>query len=314
MLDNARKPSVNCFKDAKMLLDRPEELRARAGEDGYLFFRDALDKTKLLEVRKQILLILSGWGLLDPEHDVMDGMANYAAVNRLPEEDVRGFGVPAELYRAVQSLESFHALAHETSLINIFRTLFRTGVFPHPRNIARLMLPHEQVRATPPHQDFIHIQGAPDTWTAWFPLGDCPRELGGLSMLEGSQRSGVIGVIEHQGGAGGLESILCDMDLDWADDDYRLGDVIIFHSCTVHRALPNRLGNRIRLSCDFRYQPVGLPVDPSSLQPHGGTEYFSWKELYEGWSDESLQYYWKSYDLDYSQWDESIRWQKEKIC
>jgi hypothetical protein len=83
---------------------------------------------------------------------------------------------------------------------------------------------------------------------------------------------------------------------------------------TVHRALPNQLGNQVRLSCDFRYQPVDMPVDPSSLQPHEGTEYFTWNELYEGWRDSWLQYYWKSYNLDFSEWDESIRWQKEKIC
>lgn len=314
MIDNATKAAAKTFKDAVALLERPEELRSRAEEDGYLFFRDVLDKRKLLEVREQILGILCDQGLLDSGRALMDGIADYEAVNRLTREEVRGFGVTADIYRKVQKLESFHALAHQPAILNIYRTLFQADVFPHPRNIARLMLPHESMRATPPHQDFIHIQGTPSTWTAWFPLGDCPRALGGLSMLEGSHRSGVLNVTGHEGGAGGLESILCQMDLDWAEDDYRLGDIIIFHSCTVHRALPNRLGNQVRLSCDFRYQPVGMPVDPSSLQPHGGTNYFTWNELYEGWRDSRLQYYWKAYALDYSEWDESIRWQKEKLC
>ena len=57
----------------------------------------------------------------------------------------------------------------------------------------------------PPHQDFIHIQGSPNVWTAWLPLGDCAHDLGGLSLLVGSHKVGVLAVSRALG-AGGLRT------------------------------------------------------------------------------------------------------------
>ncbi|RXZ81334.1 phytanoyl-CoA dioxygenase [Paenibacillaceae bacterium] len=313
-MDNALKPASKSFVDSTPLLKHPEALQERAEKSGYLFFRNVLDKDRLLEVRKLILEILNSRGLVSQYHPVDEGIADYDQVNKLPSEAVVGYGVPMDLYQEVQKLEAFHALAHQPALLELFAVLFGEAALPHPRNIARLMLPHESVKTTPPHQDFIHIQGTPATWTAWFPLGDCSKELGGLAILEGSHQEGVLHVTQHQGGAGGLEAILCELDLEWAEGDYQLGDVIVFHSCTVHKAQPNRMGNKIRLSCDFRYQPLSQPIDQGSLQPHGGRGLYTWEELYEGWQDKSIQYYWERHGMTLSEWNETVRWQKDKIC
>ena len=61
-----------------------------------------------------------------------------------------------------------------------------------PLSISRIMVPGTNFIPTPAHQDFIHIQGTKNVWTAWFPLGDCPRELGGLTVLVGSQADGLL--------------------------------------------------------------------------------------------------------------------------
>jgi ectoine hydroxylase-related dioxygenase (phytanoyl-CoA dioxygenase family) len=310
MIDTAKKSATKEFQDSSLLLHDPTELRARAEKDGYLFFRGLFSTEKLSLLRLQILEILQRWNLLDRSQALMAGIADVEAVNKLSDESVQGYGFPVELYLEIQQLELFQAVAHDKALLDALRTLFQTEPFPHPKTIARVVLPHREVHATPPHQDFLHIQGTPVTWTAWFPLGDCPRELGGLSMLEGSNHYGVIGVTAQKG-AGGLESILCNLDLDWAEGDLKLGDVILFSSHTVHKALPNSMGNQIRLSCDFRYQPQHMVIDPRSLQPHIAC---SWDEIYKDWTDDTYKYYWKNLDLNFSEWDETIRWQKEKIC
>ena len=46
------------FEDSTPVLDRPEELRARADRDGYLFFRGLLPAEDVLEVRRQLLGIM----------------------------------------------------------------------------------------------------------------------------------------------------------------------------------------------------------------------------------------------------------------
>ncbi|HEY0828167.1 MAG TPA: phytanoyl-CoA dioxygenase family protein, partial [Bacilli bacterium] len=249
------------------------------------------------------------WGLMDETRDFMEGKVQIEEVYKL-DIGSAGVGVPDALYLEIQKLEVFHEIAHDPVILNIMFLLFEQEAFPHPRNICRILLPHPQLRPTPPHQDFLHIQGTPVTWTCWFPLGDCPVELGGLAILEGSHQQGVFQVTGHEG-AGGLESILCELNLEWATDHYEPGDIIVFHSHTVHKALPNQRRDYIRLSCDFRYQPADQVIDPSSLKPHGT---YTWEEIYEGWTNQELQYYWKPKEFVFSVWDESIRWQREKIC
>jgi hypothetical protein len=307
--NNMRKPTRR-FTDSTPLLENPEQLRELAEQNGYLFFRGLLPKERILKLRRQLLEILEKRGLLDTSYDILEGKADMDAIAKLEVTDTKGTGLPNEIYFEIQKLEEFHAIAHDPAMLRVYALLFGEEPIPHPRNICRMVLPHTALTATPPHQDFLHIQGTPSTWTCWFPIGDCPRELGGLAVLEGSHRYGVIGVTGHAG-AGGLETILCDYNLEWATDDYNAGDVLIFHSYMVHKAIPRQIPGYVRLSCDFRYQPASEVIDPISLQPHGP---YKWEELYEGWSNKDIQFYWTDKGLTYSEWDDSIRWQKEKIC
>ena len=77
----------------------------------------------------------------------------------------------------------------------------------------------------------------------------------------------------------------------------RCGDVLLFHSLTVHQARDNRSPDRIRFSCDFRYQGRSTPVHKYSLMPHMG--WAGWEEIYAGWAaDDPLRYYWRAFPLD----------------
>jgi len=314
--DVSQKPATRTFTDATPLLDDPEKLRAVAKDKGYLYFRQFLPPDTVLELRREMLAVIDKHGLLDRNKPFMEGFADAQAVDRIGDHEVNWFGtgVPLDVYLDVQKLESFHALAHEPKLIRLYETLFGERVLPHPRNIARVLVPSRALHPTPTHQDYIHVQGDVNTWTCWIPLGDVPPELGGLAILEESHKAGLLGVTANPG-PGGLESIVCGMGYEWAAGDYKAGDIITFHSLTVHKALPNRIPGKIRLSVDLRYQPVGRPVERSALEPHLGVPGgFAWEDLYQGWTRKDLQYYWRNEDLRLVDFDESIRWQKEKIC
>jgi hypothetical protein len=299
------------FLDSTPLLADPAALRARAGQDGYLFFKQLLPKEPLLELRRQMLEICAQRGWLARDRDLMDGVLDAEALERISDEDMRAdIGVSHEAYRAVQKLELFHTIPHHPNLLSLYLALLGEEVLPHPRHIARMITCHRNVHSTPPHQDYIHIQGTPKTWTCWFPVGDCPREMGGLTVLRGSHRNGVVAVAPAQG-AGNLASILCPHEIDWVEGDFSLGDVLTFTSCTVHRALRSRHRDHIRLSCDVRYQAAGEEIQEGSLKPHGNYE---WEDIYAGWRNQAVQYYWKKHDLRLSAWDPSLHWQKERIC
>ena len=295
--------------DATPLLADPVRLRGQADRDGYLFFKELLPSDIVLELRGQILEIMDRAGWIRRDADLMEGLVDRAGTANL--EQYCGVGVSRDVYLQVQKLELFHRLPHHPKLLSIYHALYGEAVLPHPRNIARLMIPHPTFRPTPIHQDFIHIQGTRAAWTCWLPLGDVPRELGGLSVLRGSHKAGVLAVTAAEG-AGGLESIVCNIDMPWIEQDYHVGDVLTFHSCTVHKSLPHRRQDRVRLSVDYRYQPAADDIEEKSLQPH--CQIAPWDELYEGWSHDDIKYYWTKQHLQLSPWDESIRWQKERIC
>lgn len=291
-----------------------QTLRGRYDEHGYLLLRGVLPADEVVALREDILRLLDGQGWLDREHPLADGIVDHEAFARVPDEVVRhkGLVVGAEVYGQIYRLESFHRLAHHPNLVLACGTVLDAEVLVHPRTIARVMIPSPRVHATPAHQDFIHVQGSARCVTSWIPLGDCPRELGSLTVLAGSHRDGVLSYREAKG-AGDLEAYLCERGYRWHETDLAAGDILLFNSLTVHRALPNRTGDRVRLSVDYRYQPVDEPVDRGTLLPHVGVG--TWQEVYADWpADSPLRYFWRDSAPEVSPWDEQLRWQKDQIC
>jgi hypothetical protein len=251
-------------------------------QDGYLFLRGLLPPVAVAEVYDAIMAVCQACGWADAQ-----GRAHGAP---------RLEGSPDfwEVYDRVQCLEVFHALAHRAQILQIMGILVEARPFLHPRNIARISFPQAEHFTTPPHQDFVHIQGTSDVYTSWIPLGDCPRELGGVAVLAGSHVYDVLPV-HKASGAGGLGVDTDHLALAWHTSDYAAGDVLIFHSHTVHKALPNRTTDRLRLSVDYRYQGVGQPLVEDSLDPH--FRRLTWDQIYRGWARRDLQYYWRDLSL-----------------
>lgn len=276
------------FEDSSDLLGDSQAIRDRAERDGYFYVRGLLPTERVLGVRRDIVTILDRHGWLQAGTDSMDGIADMSALTNE--------GEPAfmAVYDEVQRLESFHRLALEPALIDFLGDLFDDTVLAHPRNIARLMFPQNNTNKTPPHQDFIHIQGTENTWTCWAPLGDCPRELGGLEILAGSHHAGLLpGRVAP--GAGGVGVDTDGVAGTWRAGDLQAGDVLLFQSLTVHQGTSNTTADRMRLSVDYRYQPLSEPVVEGSLLPHHGR--LTWDDIYADWSDDAPRYYWRELDV-----------------
>ena len=280
--------AVRQLTDSAPDVDRAELIRQRAESDGYLFVSGLIDGDSLNTVRADILAICRAHHFVEPDDDVLVGTAVPGV--RWREGDREYFAA----YDEIQRLESFHRLAHSPRLLALLEVLFGSSVLVHPRNIARVMFPNNNQFTTPAHQDYVHIQGTPNTWTAWFPLGDCPRSLGSLEVLPGSHRAGPLPVRAAYG-AGGLGVQTDHLGLKWVGGDFKAGDVLLFHSLTVHRGTPNQTPDQVRLSVDFRYQSVLEPVTEASLLPHFNR--LSWDEIYQGWSPEAPRYYWRKLPL-----------------
>ncbi len=275
------------FVDSTDIKNDEEGLRRRAARDGYLFIRDFVDKGAVLEARQDIAGVLQDVGWIDAGTDPLEALTSHPP-------HVSGEPEFSPVYDKVQRLESFHTLAHDATILRVIGHLLGDDVLLQPSNIARFIFPTNLEQTTPAHQDFVHIQGTPDVWTAWLPLGDCPHRMGGLSVLTGSHKHGILPVSRSLG-AGGLRAHFEKIGGEWVSSPFETGDILFFHSHTVHQGLPNLSGNRIRLSVDYRYQRASDPVMDKVLTPHQGR--LTWEEVYKGWKSTAFQYHWQRYEL-----------------
>jgi ectoine hydroxylase-related dioxygenase (phytanoyl-CoA dioxygenase family) len=282
-------PETMPFLESNDALEDPDELRARMQRDGYLFIRGLIDTAAIREVRRGILTLCRDAGWLAEGSELIEGIAAPGERHVEPEPDYM------VVYDRVMRLESFHALAHDPAMLAMYCDLLGEEVLVHPRDIARIIFPQNTKYTTPAHQDFIHIQGTPETFTSWIPLGDCPHELGSLSILAGSHHTGLLPTHAAYG-AGGRGVDAADLGLTWVEGDFRDGDCLVFHSHCVHRALDNTNPDCLRLSVDYRYQGVSHPVVEGSLLPHFAR--LTWDEIYAGWCSDRYQYYWHTLPLN----------------
>ncbi|MFT5222136.1 MAG: hypothetical protein ACI867_000433 [Glaciecola sp.] len=261
------------FRDSTPDVSDTRALRARLADEGYLFFRGLLPHDAAEAVRLRILQELARHGWLRDGSQASDQLPGSLARPEMDDSYWDG-------YTAMQSVEAFHELAHEPSLLSMVGALIDEDVLVHPRKIGRVSYPFGMA-PTPPHQDFRYIQGTVDTFTAWTPLGDCPADLGGLRLLRGSQNRGLLPV-DVAAGAGGLGVATREDDSDWASAEFFTGDVLLFHSLTVHGARANHQ-DRLRLSVDYRYQAASEPVVRGTMHPHFHPNVPDWPELTTEW-------------------------------
>ena len=283
----SQRRTVAPFIDSGSLLGAREQLRERAQQDGYLFVRDLVSHDSILRLRRDVARILGDAGWLDDGTDPMDALSTV---------DAKIMGTPefTPIYDTIQRLESFHTMAHDQEILGIAESLLGEPAMPQPSTIARVMFASSGAHTTPPHQDFVLVQGTPEVWTCWIPLGACPRSMGGLAVLRGSHTRGVLPFVTAAG-AGGISVVDEALGGDWFSSPFDLGDALFFHSKTVHQGVPNLSGNRVRLSVDYRYQKKMDLIMEKNLGVHQGR--LTWEQVYEDWESEEYQHYWKRFEL-----------------
>ena len=291
------------FVDSTDISDNGPELQKRMGRDGYVFIRELLPPDVLEHLRMQLLEIAREGGWVKPDTPLEDAIAELNGFCVEPEPKYM------EVYRHMYKLQAFHALPHHANLIGLFERMLGEPVMPHPRIIGRTIFPQREVFTTPAHQDFVGFQGTPETYTAWMPLSDVPREVGGLQIAAGSHRRGVYDFRPAMG-AGGME-VTDPLEGSWVYSPFKRGDLLIFHSMTPHKGVPCT-GDRLRMSIDIRYQRINDPISPGNLQPHAQSS--TWEEIYADWPPSELKYYWRKWALEIKEPDSSYGEKRDRIA
>jgi len=255
------------FVDSTGLVKDPPALRQRLSEHGYLFLRGVGPKDRLLELRKDMLQLCKEAGWLDATAPLMEG--KWSGVGPYTE----GEQPYMDVYKKVIYLASFRDAPEAPEMYALMEKVIDGPVLLHQRKIGRLTFPRNVVQTTAAHQDFHYIRGSSETYTVWMPVGDCPVELGGLAVLKGSHKQGFIehgrfSVKKYAQDGLGPEQWPGGEGVEWQTGDFGLGDLILFHSHTIHKAMPNLTKDRIRLSIDNRYQRKGEAIEKGSMETH----------------------------------------------
>ena len=255
-----------------------DELRARFEADGYLYLPGLLDHDTLLAARQTMLKALAELDFVDTDYPLSDGVAK------------REIAVSArEMVGLSKNNEPLRQALYGGAMIEFYERFLGGPVRPLDFTWCRVKSSGTET-ATNPHYDIVFMgRGTKNLYTSWTPLGDIPRQMGGLMILENSHRLEEIKATygqsdvdvyctnepdendrdseqrRWQGSGTGTyanDAIALREDLNgrWLTADYKLGDLLVFSMYTMHASMDN-LTNRLRLSTDTRYQLASEPVD-----------------------------------------------------
>lgn len=263
---------VGLLRDSSDASTDFEELRRRFDEDGYLYMKGYLGREKVLAARTTITDRLAAAGALHPDHPSIDAVAAPDYEN----------GFRPELTEGNDELQN---LLYDGRLTDFYRQFYGEDVRHYDFTWLRAMGPG---KGTNPHCDLPYMgRGTHRHMTCWVPYDDISFELGGLAILEGSNRR--MDLLENyvyrdvdafcenkpkeaarakDGGwtfTGTLShnppALREKFDGRWLSAEFQAGDFITFGMFLVHASLDNRTENRLRISSDCRYQRASEPID-----------------------------------------------------
>lgn len=278
---------MKAFRELRACHLESVALKQQMDTYGYAIVRDVLPLGDLKSLLGEITRILADAGWLEVSSDPTQRVANTSCacadgdLAYKPTRD-RVFG-----------LQNVHALSHHRSLQWLMKFLVGDHLLVHPKPEVRLVFPNFEPGIIHAHQDHTSVAGDEESFTAWIPLHDCPMELGPLRILEGSHRFGVQPTAESTGYIPqGMER-----GEDWVGEDINAGDVLLFHSLTVHEAMRNR-SRQLRISLDCRFQSYERAVNPAVFV-FAGSSARSWESTYATWTSDELKYYWTELPLHF---------------
>ena len=249
--------------DSAALLQDPRALRQRLQQDGYLFLKAVLPRQAVLAARQEVFQRLVDVGeIAEP---AIDGIYTGASRRAQMAPDLGRF------WRSVSEGADLRAVSHGAALTAIMSLVFGEAARPQDYMFLRAG-PHG--RATGLHFDYPFFTRAHDrVATVWLPIGDVPVSDGPLVVVEGSQhfRDLIDPMIGFDISSDNTRKADLGSDaISFAQQrgtrlltrDFEAGDIALFGMYTAHGSLDNCSAiNRVRLSCDVRWQPASMPLD-----------------------------------------------------
>jgi ectoine hydroxylase-related dioxygenase (phytanoyl-CoA dioxygenase family) len=291
---------LGTLRESNDILADLDALKRRMADDGYLFFRELIDRDEVLAARQEIMLKYAIIGEIDS--------INYPAIEGIQQQN--SFVDQVNLFAFTESIRTgvaYENVVLNRKLISFYEKFLGGQVRCFDFKWPRFVRPGEGCGI---HADVVYVgRGTRNLWSTWLPIGDVARHDGALVVLENSHKAvrladywdkdadrdkvGWLSVDPNalQEGLGGR----------WLTTDFRAGDVICFSVYLVHAALDNHSPvRRCRLTSDTRYQLANEPLDDrwngDISNPHGGGPKVFMPGLIKGNNNRQFEEEWKPVD------------------
>ena len=254
---------VGELADSTGLMGDPPALRARLQEDGYLFLKGVLSRAAVMDARREVFQRMVQVGeIAEP---AAAGISTGASRRAEMEPDLGHF------WKSVSEGPNLRSASHGSAMTAIMSLVFGEAARPQDYMFLRA---GPFGRATGLHFDYPFFTRAHDrVATVWLPIGDVPVSDGPLVIVEGSNRfrdliDPMIGFDISRDNT--RKADLGSDAITFAEQrgtrlltrNFEAGDIALFGMYTAHGSLDNHTAiNRVRLSCDVRWQPASLPLD-----------------------------------------------------
>jgi hypothetical protein len=258
------------------------ELQQRVQEDGYVFIRQGVPRELVQAVRDETFAALSS--VDEVSYSNGDAIATGRSRRKELHPDLGAW------WKSVSEGRALRRATHGPELRDLLTRILGVEAVPHDYLFLRC---GTHGKATDLHYDMpFFSRGSQRVHTVWISFGDLTLNQGPLMVLEGSNcfedLLEPVRRIDYASKASPRVGALDDA-ITMAQkrgtrlltSDYQMGDAVIFGMNLMHGAFDHDdPENRVRLSCDIRFQPAADERDPRYFGPNpGGTTGMGYGEL-----------------------------------
>lgn len=258
------------LRDSTSVAEDPAALRDRMREDGYVLVRRVVAETHTAAARREVLERLEAVGEI--ASPATEGVATGESRRRELHPDLGAF------WQSVSEGPHLRRVTHGPELRALVSRLLGEEACPHDYLFLRV---GTRGKHTDLHHDMpFFCRGSSRVHTAWIALGEVDLDQGPLMVLEGSHRFedllAPVRRIDYDSPASPRVAAVEDAVTLAQSRGVRLlttrfgpGDAIVFDMTLMHGSLDHhQQENRVRLSCDIRFQPSADPRDPRYFGPN----------------------------------------------
>ena len=278
--------------DSSSLLVNDSAIKQEFDQQGYVYLKEFFPRADVIGAREAIFSRLAEVGEIS--QPVVEGI--YSGTSQRKER-VADLG---QFWRSVSETWNLRRLSHGQQLHGLMDILLDT---PSRAQDYIFLRPANRGKFTHIHCDYPFFTRATETVaTAWIALGDVPLDQGPLFIIENSHT--FIDIVESHKGfdisvdkerkaafSTHPETFAREHNTHILTQDFGAGDVVVFGMFLLHGSLDNvSAENRVRLSCDVRYQAASAELDERyfGIDPKGTTgvgygELVGAKPLTEAW-------------------------------